>query len=414
VLLNALLFAVAPKCAQATGELTVSSSALTFGNVVVGQSEIIEITLKNSGDSALILSGHYLKGVGFHSSGITYPMTLQPGMRVPLSVKFAPSRVCNFSGIVQFFTQGANGTVGITLKGAGVAGAAVGYLSAAPISAQFQNVAVGTQNTQSIQLTNTGSAGLTISNVTAIGNGFSVSGLATPLSIAAGATAQLTVGFLPASVGSSSGSVVLTSTASDGQMTIVLSGTGVGSSRALSVIPAALAFGNVMVNGSATQQLTLKNQGNSSINILGGSVNGTGLSAAGLAAETLAPGQTAVVTAEFAPKSAGSISGGITITSDASNGGSIAVPVTGTGVVATRVVNLQWQASSSTGVIGYYVYRSTVSGGPYTGLVGSPIAGTSYRDSNVISGTEYYYVVTAVGAGGAESVYSAQVAASVP
>ena len=34
---------------------------------------------------------------------------------------------------------------------------------------------------------------------------------------------------------------------------------------------------------------------------------------AGLAAETLAFGQTAVVTAEFAPKTAGSISGGITI-----------------------------------------------------------------------------------------------------
>ena len=50
---------------------------------------------------------------------------------------------------------------------------------------------------------------------------------------------------------------------------------------------------------------------------------------AGLAAETLALGQTAVVTAEFAPKTAGSISGRITITSNASNG-SIVVPVTGT------------------------------------------------------------------------------------
>ena len=62
------------------------------------------------------------------------------------------------------------------------------------------------------------------------------------------------------------------------------------------------------------------------------------------------------------------------------------------------MVKLQWQPSSSTGVIGYYVYRSTVSGGPYTKVVGSPVAGTSYPNSNVISGTEYYYVVTAVNA----------------
>jgi fibronectin type 3 domain-containing protein len=88
--------------------------------------------------------------------------------------------------------------------------------------------------------------------------------------------------------------------------------------------------------------------------------------------------------------------------------------VTGTEVVATQVVKLQWQPSSSTGVIGYNVYRSTVSGGPYIKVVASLIAGTSYSDSNVISGTDYYYVVTASGADGNESTYSAQAQVSVP
>jgi HYDIN/CFA65/VesB family protein len=166
--------------------------------------------------------------------------------------------------------------VDITLKGAGVASEAAGYLSATPLRAQFQNVPVGTHNTQSIQLTNTGSVRLTISNVTTAGNGFSVSGLATPLSIAAGVTAQLTVGFLPESVGTSSGSVVLTSTASDSRMTIVLSGTGVGSSRVLNMSPASRAFGNVIVNSSATQQFTLKNEGNSNISISGGALMAPG------------------------------------------------------------------------------------------------------------------------------------------
>jgi P pilus assembly chaperone PapD len=414
VLLNVLLFALVPPRARATGELTVSSSALNFGNVVAGQSRIIKITLKNSGKSALILSGNSLNGVGFNASGIEYPKTLGAGAEVPLSVKFAPTKAGSSSGTVKLFTKEANGTVEITLKGAGVASEATGYLNATSLKAQFQDVAVGTHNTQSIQLTNTGSARLTISNVAVTGNGFSVSGLATPLFIAPRATAQFTVGFLPESVGSFRGSLVLTSTASDSHMTIVLSGTSVGSSRLLDVSPASLAFGNVLVNGSATQQLMLKNGGNSIISISGGSINGNGLSATGVAAGTLAPGQTAVVTAEFAPKTAGSITGGITIKSNASNGGSISVPVTGTGVVATRVVNLQWLPSSSTGVIGYYVYRSTVSGGPYSKVVGSPIAGTTYSDNNVISGTEYYYVVTAVGTDGNESTYSAQVTVSVP
>jgi len=170
----------------------------------------------------------------------------------------------------------------------------------------------------------------------------------------------------------------------------------------------------VVVNGSASQQFTLSNAGNTNVSISGGSINGTGLSATGLATGTLAPGQTAVVTVEFAPKTAGSVTGGISILSNASNGGSITVPLTGTGVVATKAVKLQWQPSSSTGVIGYCVYRSTVSGGPYMKVVGSLIAGTSYSDTAVISGTEYYYVATSVGVDGSESSYSAQVAVSVP
>ncbi len=258
------------------------------------------------------------------------------------------------------------------------------------------------------------SASLTISNVNATGTGFSVSGLSTPLSIAAGATALLTVGFSPTSIGSANGSVVLTSSASDSQTTIVLSGTSVGSSRVLNVSPTSLAFGSVNVNGSSTQQITLQNGGNSNITISGESINGTGLSATGVGGTTLAPGQTVVMTAEFSPKALGSITGGITITSNASGGGSVTVPATGTGVVAARLVLLQWQPSSSSGVIGYYVYRSTVSGGPYTKLVGSLVAGTSYSDSNVSTGTEYYYVVTAVGADGVTSPYSTQIGISVP
>jgi hypothetical protein len=414
VLLNILFFAISPPRAQATGELTVSSSELNFENVVAGKSRIIKITLKNSGKSALILSGNSLNGAGFSASGIEYPKTLGAGAEIPLSVKFAPAKAGNTSGMVKLFTKEANGTVEITLRGAGIASEAVGYLNATSFKAQFQNVAVGTHSTQSVQLENTGSARLTISNVTVTGKGFSVSGLATPLSITPGAKTQVTVGFLPESIGNFSGSLELTSSASDSHMTIVLSGTGVGSSRVLDVSPASLAFGNVNVNGSATQQFTLKNGGNSNISISGGKISGIGLSATGVAAVTLAPGQTAVVTAEFAPKTVGSITGGITVTSNASNGTSITIPVTGTGVVATQVVKLQWQPSSSADVLGYYVYRSTVSGGPYTKVAGTLIAGTSYSDSNVTSGMKYYYVVTAASAAGSESAYSAQVEVSVP
>jgi len=74
---------------------------------------------------------------------------------------------------------------------------------------------------------------------------------------------------------------------------------------------------------------------------------------------------------------------------------------------------LSWTASSST-VSGYYVYRGTVNGGPYTLINPSPITGLAYTDTTVQSGVTYYYVTTAVDINGVQSVNSNQVTAIIP
>ncbi len=76
-------------------------------------------------------------------------------------------------------------------------------------------------------------------------------------------------------------------------------------------------------------------------------------------------------------------------------------------------VSLTWTASTSSGVAGYKVYRGTASGGPYT-LVGSVGLTTSYTDNTVMSGTTYYYVVTAVDSNNNVSPNSNQAQAVVP
>jgi hypothetical protein len=72
-------------------------------------------------------------------------------------------------------------------------------------------------------------------------------------------------------------------------------------------------------------------------------------------------------------------------------------------------VSLTW--STSPVATSYNVKRSTSSGGPYTILVNT--ASTNYTDTSVLDGTTYYYVVSAVGAGG-EGPDSAQVSATPP
>jgi fibronectin type 3 domain-containing protein len=70
--------------------------------------------------------------------------------------------------------------------------------------------------------------------------------------------------------------------------------------------------------------------------------------------------------------------------------------------------------ASSSSVVGYNVYSSTLSGGPYTRLTASPATTASYKDATVQSGKTYYYVVTAVDSGAVESGYSNQVTAVIP
>ncbi len=76
------------------------------------------------------------------------------------------------------------------------------------------------------------------------------------------------------------------------------------------------------------------------------------------------------------------------------------------------VVSLRWGSSSSTGVIGYNLYRATTATGPYTRINDVAVTGTSYSDDSVSAGKTYYYVATSVDGKGMESSYSNQASAS--
>jgi hypothetical protein len=82
-------------------------------------------------------------------------------------------------------------------------------------------------------------------------------------------------------------------------------------------------------------------------------------------------------------------------------------------VLQPHSVSLSWEASPSTDVASYRVYRGTVSGGPYS-LLGANLKTTSYTDSTVQPGDTYYYVSTAVDTIGAESIFSNEFPSVIP
>ena len=91
----------------------------------------------------------------------------------------------------------------------------------------------------------------------------------------------------------------------------------------------------------------------------------------------------------------------------------VTVALTVTSPPVQHAVALSWNASPSTHVVSYSMYRSTISGSSY-GLAASAIGGLSYLRSERATGTTYYYVVTAVDDQGRESSDSRETRVVIP
>ena len=392
------------------GALSMSPASVSFGNVAVGQSGSQTVKLANTGTASVTISMANATGTGFTLRGLSTGQVIGAGQSMNFVTAFSPSVSGASAGSVAITTNLSPTPATIGLSGIGTGPG----VSATPNSASFGGVAVGNSNSQSITLANSGNATLTISQVTVTGTGFSVSGLSTSTTIAAGSNAAFSVVFKPGSATAVQGSIVLTTNASPSQLTIPLTGTGATTNTQLVSNPTSLAFGTVTVNGTNTLTSVLTNTGNSNVTLSNVSVVGTGLSASGVSiGMVLQPSQSANLTVTFAPKAIGSLTAAsVTVTSNAPP---VTISVTGTG--AQHSVSLVWAASTSPSIAGYYVYRSTTAGTGYGKLNSSSTvspSSTQYTDSTVQSGQTYYYVVTAVNSSNVESADSNQTVATIP
>jgi Abnormal spindle-like microcephaly-assoc'd, ASPM-SPD-2-Hydin len=393
------------------GQLGANPTSVNFGSVGVGSTGTQTITLTNSGSASVTISQASASGTGFSIIGLTTPQTLGAGLSTSFTAQFAPTSAGSPTGSISIVSNAPGSPLTIPLSGT----ATQPQLSATPSSAAFGNVVTGTNNSQTINLTNGGSASVTISAVTVAGAGFSTSGITTPLSLAAGKSATFNAVFAPTSAGAVSGSVSLTSNAPNSPLAIALSGTGVAATKLLGLSTSSLSFGNVNVGSNSALSVALTNNGNANVTISNVSVTGAGFSQSGVTAnEVLTPNQSVTVTVTFAPGTAGAVSGSVSIASDATNSPAT-INVSGTGVSTTpHSVGLNWNPSTSS-VSGYNVYRGTTPNGPYpTKLNPSLLTTEQYSDSSVVSGETYYYVVTAVDSNNVESVDSNQATAIIP
>lgn len=196
--------------------------------------------------------------------------------------------------------------------------------------------------------------------------------------------------------------------------TPVPSPTPVSGSPSLSATPSSLAFGTQVLNTAMTQTVKITNTGSVAVSITQDKISGSGFTVGVTTPINLNVGQSLNVPVVFNPGAAGTVNGSLAIVSNGTT--LLSVPLSGTGLAPlAHSVDVTWAASTSTPLQGYNVYRSTVSGGPYTKL--SPTLSPTtllFTDTTPLSGKQYFYVVTALNTSGAESSASSEVAVAIP
>jgi len=308
----------------AIAALTVNPTSLSFGNISIGSATSQSITLTSTGTESVTVNAPSVSGTGFSISAEGFPVTLLPGQTATISVQFDPSSQGAAGGQLVLTSNSSSGSaldVGLTGSGVVPSPPALSSLSCANNSITGSAMdscvvslsAVAGSEGFTVNLSSNNSA-VTMPATVTMAPGTSSAGFTATVSPVT--TAQAVT--LTAAVGSAAATYTLQLGASI---------------PTLSVSTTNLWFGNVAVNSTATQSVTLSSIGTAYVTVNAASISGAGFSASGASFPLmLSPNQAVTLTVQFDPTAAGSSSGTLTLASNSSTGSSAVVNLSGTGV----------------------------------------------------------------------------------
>jgi hypothetical protein len=315
--------------------VNLSPPSYNFGNQVVGTtSSAAPITLTNTGNATLNITSVTIAGTnsGDFSQTNTCGASLAANASCTLSVTFTPTASGLRSGSLTITDSASPATQSVSLTGTGVA---TPLVSLSPPSLTFPAQKVGTSSSaQSVTLKNTGSAVLSITSITVSGDFSQTNTCGSSVAVAASCT--LSVTFKPTATGTRTGAVTITDNGSPATQSVSLTGTG--TAPVVSLSPTSLTFpAQPLGTSSSAQSVTLSNTGNASLGITSIKASGD-FSQTNTCGSSVAASASCTLSVTFKPTAAGTRTGVVTITDNASPA-TQTVSLTGTGV-ATPLVSL--------------------------------------------------------------------------
>jgi subtilisin family serine protease len=317
-----------------------SATSLSFSDQPVNTTSSPEsTTLVNTANTPVIISS--IQATGDFTQTNNCHASLAVASSCTINVRFHPSAIGARSGSLTVSANTRIPIVPTALSGIGTGPA----LSFSPLGfTGFGSQKVNTTSAaQTLTMTNTGNAPLTITGFTITANFKQSNTCGT--SLAAGANCSVSVTFAPKAQGNITGSLTLNSNLPGSTPSFALSGKGTASAASLST--SALSYASQVVGTtSSPQSVTLTNSGNATLAI-------SGISASGDFAQTnncpasLGVGANCPINVSFTPAAIGTRTGTLTISDDALAGSPQIVSLTGTGITLKAAFNVSLLTYSS-------------------------------------------------------------------
>jgi hypothetical protein len=328
----AAVAAFAPSAALAASIATVSPTTIGFGDIRLGRSVSVDLTIVNK--SAVALGG-------FAGGGVAAPFgaTQNCAGGVPVggscvfTYSFTPTTAgtVNGSTTIVFSAGGQSLSTPVSLSGNGVGTVA----DVSPVIVDFGLVNVA----DSVAIP------VTVSNPTAVTlGGFAGGGIAPPFGatqncaggVAPGASCAFTYSFTPIALGAVSKTTSFSFNVPSGaSQSVAIGASGEGVGALAQVTPTTIGFGSVQVGGSVSVPVTITNTSPQTLTGFAGGGIAAPFGASQNCAGGVAPGASCVFTYTFSPTTTGLVSGSTSISFDVANGASQVVPLSFSGTGTT-------------------------------------------------------------------------------
>ena len=318
-----------------TPKFTVSPLSLDFGNVNNAITKMDTVKVTNTGNADLIITS--ITSSNWHFTITPLRATIARGLSQEFYITFTPLTSGLQNGYIRFNFNATNAKDSIPVTGTGVGTPVSPTFSINPLSLDFGNVNTGTTKLDSVTITNTGTANLTI-----LGNTSSnVYYTTTPsiIIITAGASTKFYIIFAPLKPGLQDGYVYFYHNATNAKDSIHVSGTSVGNDLApkFSASTSNLDFGTVFIGFSKQKSVIVTNTGGIAL-VISNIITSDDHYIITPIISTIARGASLEIFITFAPTVVGQVNAKILFTH---NAGMDTINVTGRGLSSVPVLTIE-------------------------------------------------------------------------